>query len=125
MRRDQKLILVLLFGAPLVVPSVAAQMTEASSTCKAEYQDRNQIDQGPLIVQEITRTVADSSHVAVPKACVALFTENDHKLLASVWSGDDGGFSLQSAPPGRYRVVVKRDALSPTNVRVRIYKVKP
>ena len=47
-----------------------------------EYENHNQIDYGPLIVQEVKGTIIDPQQVAVPKVCVGIFTEKEHKLVA-------------------------------------------
>jgi hypothetical protein len=91
-------------GVALLVLLVAAQAQGRSSTCIVQYEHHNQIDYGPLIVQEVKGTITDPQQVAVPKVCVGIFTENDHKLIATTESDADGKFSLQTVPPGRYRL---------------------
>jgi hypothetical protein len=105
--------------ALLVLP-LAAQEQGRSSTCIVQYENHNQIDYGPLVVQDVKGSITDSQQVAVPKVCVGIFTQEDHKLVATTKSDADGKFSLQSVPPGRYRLVVKADPLCAANVPLRV-----
>lgn len=88
----------------------------------AEYENHNQTDYGPLIVQDVKGAITDPQQVAVPKVCVGIFTEKDHKLVATTESDAEGKFSLQSVPPGRYRLVVKADPLCAANVPLQVVK---
>jgi len=108
--------------ALLAGPSFAAQQKEDSLPCMVEYENHNQIDYGPLIVQEVKGTITDPQQVAVPKVCVGVFTEKEHKLVASTESNADGKFRLQNVPPGWYRLIIKADPLCAANVRVRVVK---
>ncbi len=115
----RKLVL-LIFAAALLSEPLYAQQ-KRNSPCIARYEDNNQIDYGPLIVREVKGVVTDPVD-AVPQACVGIFTEKDHKLVTATESDEDGKFSLQSIPPGRYRLVVKADPLCAANVRLRVVK---
>lgn len=112
----------LIFAVTLLAEPSFAQQKGESSPCMAEYENHNQIDYGPLVVQDVKGTITDPQQVAVPKVCVGIFTEKDHKLVATTESGADGKFSLQSVPPGRYRLVVKADPLCAANVPLRVVK---
>jgi carboxypeptidase family protein len=115
-----KLILPVFAAALLAAPSFAQKGD--SSSCVAEYENHNQIDYGPLVVQDVKGTITDPQQVAVPKVCVGIFTEEGHKLIATTESDADGKFSLQSVPPGRYRLVVKADPLCAANVPLQVVK---
>jgi hypothetical protein len=106
----------------LLVMPLAAQEQGRSSTCTVHYENHNQIDYGPLVVQDVKGTITDLQQVAIPKVCAGIFTEKDHKLIATTESDADGKFSLQSVPPGRYRIVVKADPLCAANVPLRVVK---
>lgn len=108
--------------ALLAGPSLAARQKGDSSPCIAEYENHNQIDYGPLVVQDVKGTITDPQQSVISKVCVGIFTEKDHKLLASAESDADGKFSLQSVPPGRYRLVVKADPLCAANVPLQVVK---
>lgn len=107
--------------ALLVLP-LAARGQGHSSPCIVQYENHNQVDYGPLVVQDVKGTIIDPQQVAVPKVCVGIFTEKDHKLVATTESDADGKFSLQSVPPGRYRLVVKADPLCAANVPLQVVK---
>ena len=115
-----KLILLVFAAVLLATPSFAQKAD--SSPCVAEYENHNQIDYGPLVVQDVKGTITDPQQVAVPKVCVGIFTEKGHKLIATTESDADGKFSLQSVPPGRYRLVVKADPLCAANVPLQVVK---
>jgi Carboxypeptidase regulatory-like domain len=119
----RKLTLVIVAGALLAAPSFAQQKGD-SSPCMAEYENHNQTDYGPLTVQNVKGTITDQQQRAVPKVCVGIFTEKDHKLVATTESDADGKFSLQSVPPGRYRLVVKADPLCAANVPLQVVESK-
>jgi hypothetical protein len=116
----RKLTLLIVAAALLAAPSFAQQ--KADSPCMVEYENHNQVDYGPLIVQEVKGTIMDPQQGAVQKVCVGIFTEKDHKLVATTESNTDGKFSLQSVPPGRYRLVVKADPLCAANVPLQVVK---
>jgi hypothetical protein len=119
---NRKLTLLIFAVALLAEPSFAGQQKGESSPCTAEYENHNQIDYGPLIAQEVKGMITDPQQVAVPKVCVGVFTEKEHKLVAAAQSDADGKFSLQSLPPGRYRLVVKADPLCAANVPLQVVK---
>ncbi|MGH9562753.1 MAG: carboxypeptidase-like regulatory domain-containing protein [Terracidiphilus sp.] len=119
---NRKVALLIFAAALLAESSFAAQQNGDSSPCRAVYENHNQIDYGPLIVQEVKGAITDPQQGAVPKACVAVFTEKEHKLLATTESDADGKFSLESLPPGRYRLVVKADPLCAANVPLQVVK---
>lgn len=45
--------------------------------------------------------------MAIPKACVGVFTEIDHKLIAATETDNKGHFELKDIPTGDYRLVAK------------------
>jgi len=117
----RKLTLLTVAGALLAAPSFAQQKGD-SLACMVEYENHNQIDYGPLVVQDVKGKVTDPQQSAVLKVCVGIFTEKGHKLVATTESDADGKFSLQSVPPGQYRLVVKAHLLCAANVRLRVVK---
>ena len=116
-------ITLLIFAAVLsATPSLTAQQKGDSSRCMVEYENHNQIDYGPLVVQEVRGRITDPQQFAVPKVCVALFTEAEHKLIATTESDTEGRFSLPNVAPGRYRLIVKADPLCAANVPLQVVK---
>ena len=119
-RRADFLILVAIATTLLACPSFANQGKVDTSKCAAEYINRNQVDYGPLVIEHVTGTITDPGQVAIPDACVALFTDKTHKLVKKTQSDEKGKFSLARVPPGKYRLVVTADALCAANVRLQI-----
>jgi hypothetical protein len=118
----RKMILLILVLVSSTARPLAAHQERNSPPCTVEYENHNQIDYGPLIVQEVKGTITDPQQAAMPKVCVAVFTEKEHKLIATTESDMDGKFSVQNLPPGRYRLIAKADSLCPANVPLRIVK---
>jgi Carboxypeptidase regulatory-like domain len=112
----------LIFAVALLAAPSFAQQSEVSSSCMIDYENHNQTDYGPLIVHDVKGTITDPQAGAVPKVCVGVFTEKEHKLVAATESDADGKFSMQSLPPGRYRLVVKADPLCAANVPFQVVK---
>ena len=106
----------------LTSPSFAREKI-GSSPCVVEYENHNQTDYGPLVVHEVRGLVTDrQGSGVVANVCLGLFTETDHKLFATAAIDSAGKFLLQNIPTGRYRMVVKADALCTANVPLRIVK---
>jgi Carboxypeptidase regulatory-like domain len=98
---------------------VASQETGAA--CKnLSYENRNQTDYGPLRVAAVRGVVKDAQGVPIPKACVGVFTEAGHKLVAATQSGGAGQFELNDIPDGAYRLVAKYEGFSPANAKLRM-----
>lgn len=87
----------LLFAAALLAEPLFAQQKGDSSACMAEYENHNQIDYGPLIVQEVEGMITDPQQVAVPKVCVGIFTQKEHKVVRH--RGNRGRGQVLSAKP--------------------------
>ena len=67
------------------------------------YEDRNQVDYGPLPVSQLKGKAVDLSGGPVPGVCVGLFKESDHSLIASTTTSANGEFTLKNAPRGESR----------------------
>ena len=112
----------LIFSMSILTSPSFAQEKIGSSPCVVDYENHNQTDYSPLVVHEVKGLVTDRQGSAVANECLALFTETDHKLFATTVIDPAGEFLLQNIPPGRYRMVVKADALCTANVPLRIVK---
>jgi Carboxypeptidase regulatory-like domain len=98
-----------------------AASEETGATCKnLKYENRNQTDYGPLQVAAVRGIAKDAQGVAIPKACVGVFTEAGHKLVATTQTDDGGHFELNDIPEGDYRLVAKYEGFSPANAKLRI-----
>jgi hypothetical protein len=84
-----------------------AQQSASSCPKPLEYENHNQIDPPPLSVRVVSGRVIAQDGMSVPNACLGLFTERDHHLIASIVADDDGNFRFRNVPSGRYRLVVR------------------
>lgn len=102
-----------------------------SPSCKSpiEYGNRNQVDTKRSSVRRISgRVIAEVGRPAKEAgslpACIGLFTEEGHRLIASVVADEEGRFSLTSIPPGQYRLVVRdpQDVFCVANMPLRVVR---
>ncbi len=108
-------------GVCLLGLSFGAVVQAAGDQCKSlTYESHNQIDYGPIIVNSIRGVAQDAQGVPIPKACVGVFTETEHKLLAVAETDDGGRFELTVIPRGEYRLVAKYEGFCPVNAKLRI-----
>ena len=101
----------------LVFPLLAcAQQT----TCKSpiEYGNRNQVNPKRSDVRRLSGRVImevgnppNAKEIGPVPACLGLFTEKDHRLVATAFADEEGRFKFGSIPSGRFRLVV-RDPLN-------------
>jgi hypothetical protein len=87
---------------------------QQTPTCKSpiEYGNRNQVDPKRSSVRGVSgRVIAEvgrpAKEIGFVPACLGLFTEKDHRLVASVVADDEGRFKFSSVPSGRYHLVVR------------------
>jgi hypothetical protein len=118
-------ILGLMFIAALIGSDVVAQQGVSGCTT-VEYGNRNQVDPKPLSIRTLSGKVSGVPGKLdlgpIPGACLGLFTETDHRLIASVAADDSGRFRFARISPGQYRLVARdpQNVLCLANVRVRI-----
>ena len=94
---------------------------ETGAACKnLSYEDRNQTDYGPLQVTTVRGVAKDAQGVVIPKACVGVFTETGHKLVATAQTGAGGQFELNHIPNGAYRLIAKYEGFSTANAKLQI-----
>ncbi len=103
-----------------------AQHGSDSGQCSPAYENHNQIDYGPLKVQAVEGTtiieVGTTHQQGAAGACLVLFTEGDHKLLASASADSNGRFELKDIKPGRYRLVARSEGLCTANIPLQVVK---
>lgn len=99
----------------------AAQAQDAVK-CSVQYENRNQIDYGPLVFRRVSGHVVDRHSVQMRGGCMGIFAEENHKLIASTMADETSNFSLPTVPPGRYRLVARFDGLCAANVPLRIVR---
>jgi hypothetical protein len=108
-------------GVCLFAFCVIAVGQQSPEVCKdLKYQDRNQIDYGPLRVKTLRGTVQDPQGTAIPKACVGVFSETDHTSIAATLTDAIGQFGINGIPDGDYRLVVAYEGFSPANVKLQV-----
>lgn len=91
------------------------------TACKdMRYESRNQIGYGPLRVRAVRGAATDAQRTPIPKSCIGVFREEDHKLIAATETDDRGRFDLKGVPDGDYRLVAKYDGFSIANAQLRI-----
>jgi hypothetical protein len=105
------------FGLALVAigqepPEVCKDMT---------YENRNPTETGPFQVSQIRGIAQDAQRLPID-ACVGIFTEPEHNLIAVAESDGSGRFELTGIPDGNYRLVVKAiyTGFCPANAKLQI-----
>lgn len=104
----------------LAVAFAAAGQGNKTGCKDLSYQNRNQTDYGPLRVAAIQGSAKDPQGVTMPRACIGVFTEIDHKLIAATETDDNGHFAFKDIPMGNYRLVAKYEGFSAANAKLRI-----
>ena len=101
-----------------IIVLVLAALGAAQTSTVPNYENHNMIDYGPLVFRRIGGVIVDPAGVAMSGASVGLFTEHDHKLIATTTTDTNGGFNLRHVSPGRYRLVAHFDGFCPANVGI-------
>jgi hypothetical protein len=104
------------FVAFLAFPSFA--QSDDSCSNRETYENRNQIDYGPLKVSRVNGLAADPTGTSVSRACVFLFTEQGHDLVSKTETDDRGRFSFVGTAKGRYRLLVKANGFCTANIPI-------
>lgn len=84
-----------------------------------EYEHRNQIDNKPYSIRQVKGTASDPNGFGVPNICIGIFTVDDHKLVATTETDENGAFEIRNLPAGEYRLV-GHSVFCPANVRLLI-----
>jgi hypothetical protein len=117
----------------LFVPPIFAQQQMTPCGTQIKYESKNQIDPSPLIVSVVSgRVISEVEDLGgsvreigpVDKACIGLFTEKGDQLKATAVADDEGRFTFNAVPAGRYRLVVRANSLCVANVLIRIVRDK-
>jgi len=85
------------------------------------YASRNPTDAAPLEISRIKGIAQDAERLPID-ACVGIFTEPDHTLIAFTATDETGHFDLPGLPDGNYRLVIKSayTGFCPGNAKVQI-----
>lgn len=101
------------------ITSLAAAPAQVPECKGIQYENRNQIDYAvPLRISGVRGFVQDTQKVRIPHACVGIFTEPGHKLVAASESNESGEFDVHGVPNGDYRIVVKYDSFCSANALI-------
>ncbi len=108
--------------------SVCAQQSTEPCGMRIEYGNRNQVEPARLsvglvsglVISEVGRDATRREVGPVSGACLGLFTEQDHRLVATIMADQQGYFEFSSVPSGQYRLVVQAKPLCLANVRLRV-----
>jgi len=57
-------------------------------------------------------------------ACLGLYTEKEHKLVASTFSGKNGIFDFENIPDGNYRLIITTGFTNAANIPIQLEKSK-
>jgi hypothetical protein len=98
------------------VPAVRAYAAQAAVP-EATYVNENP---ATLNLRELDGKVVGLGGEPMPRAQVALFSENGHALLGTVVSDRQGKFRFDKIEKGLYRVVARVEGLCPANVPVKV-----
>lgn len=88
--------------------------------CRIAYENENQIDYASAPRVGVTGFVADAHSVPIANACVAIFTEKEHRFVVGRMSDRKGNFALPLLPDGYYRLVVKSEGFGVANMKLKI-----
>src|SRR5438270_12104970 len=108
-----------------------ADARRQSAVCKSpvEYGNRNKVEPKRSTVKGVSgRVITEAGNPAkeldsVP-ACIGLFTEKEHRLVASTVADEAGYFRFDSVPAGLYRLVVRdpQDLFCVANMPLRVVR---
>lgn len=93
-----------------------------AQSCKTMlYEHRNQIDPPTIELRQVEGKVTDSTGIAIPRVCIGIFTEAEHKLVRYTESDANGFFQLdtEGLPDADYRLVGQYDGFCPANAKIR------
>lgn len=103
----------------IALPLAGSNPQRGESCSEMVYENHNQVE--PKILQLGTvRGVVQWGRVRIAKACIGVFTETDHKLVATIETDDTGQFSSERIPKGAYRLVVRYSAFCSANAPIQV-----
>ena len=110
-----------LLSLALLSFGILATAQDSHRPCEdLSYENRSQVDYGPMVLKQVRGLAKDRDGVPVPYVCVGVFNELDHQLVAAAQTDAKGTFVLKAIPDGNYRIVAKCEAFCSANARVRI-----
>jgi len=100
----------------ILVPALLVNAQTPKCKSPIDYGNRNQVDAkrstvGRLSGRAISEVGDPAKEIGPVPVCLGVFTEKDHRLVASAVADEEGRFHFASIPLGRFRLVV-RDPLN-------------
>lgn len=111
--------------------AVIAQQTANPCKDQATYENKNQVEPQRLYLSTLSgKVIVETGEFrgepreigVVSGACVYLFSERGHRLVASVVADDNGHFAFDHVSRGQYRLIVRAQSLCVANARVEIVR---
>src|SRR5215470_4758017 len=114
--------------AAIFLNGMRPYVQQPSEPCKQGivYENHNLSDPNPLSVRSLTgRVIAETGDGAqeigtLPSACLSLFTEEEHRLIATATADQEGRFQFGKVPNGKYRLVVGIGSFCTANVPLQV-----
>lgn len=119
--------IMLLTSFAFTLPSFAQQSGNPCG-CSITYENNNQVDPSPFSIRVIAgRAISEVGGPAeeigpLPGACLGLFTAQDHRLVATTVTNEEGRFQFDRVQVGEYRLVVRAAGHCVANVPLRIIR---
>jgi hypothetical protein len=106
------------FGLAVFLATGAAGSAQTAPATAPAYVDENQTDPAPLKVRDVDGVVRGLGGDAMPRATIALFTEQGHALVATAVSDREGKFKFAKVDKGLYRVIARVEGLCTANIPI-------
>ena len=116
----------ILIGVVMMILSAVTESTPIQKPRSCEnlnqYENRNQVDNRPLVVKSVAGRAKDNEDLPLYDACISLFTEDGTALLATVKADRNGSFDFGRIAPGKYRLIARdfHNAYCVANALVRV-----
>ncbi len=105
-------------GVVGLLAAVHAMPAQAGQSSAPTYVDENDKDPSPLKIGAVQGKIHGLGGEPMSGASISLFTEDGHKLVATVVSDKDGKYRFDKVEKGLYRVVARVPGLCPANIPV-------
>jgi hypothetical protein len=99
----------------------SAQSLRGQNCKEMAYGHENQIDPCPIELRQVKGKILDPNGTVMPRVCVGIFTQPEHKLVRYAETDETRLFALDMTglPKGEYRFVGQAPYFCPANVLIR------